>query len=63
MSDTKKPQKEPISFQSIDGKFVGMLPESVKGSKEIDFTPCGGQCVRRSPLWVESEHEASARRK
>ena len=47
MSDKKKPQAKPISFEHLGGKKVGH-PVPVKTVKEIDFSAIGGRCIRKA---------------
>ena len=52
MSDKRKPQAEPMSFEHLGGKKVGH-PVPVQTEKEISFEHLGGRCVRKA-----SEHPA-----
>ena len=47
MSDKKKPQAEPISFEHIGGRKVGH-PVPVKTERAIDFSAIDGKVVRRA---------------
>lgn len=44
MSDTKKRQKEPISFESVGGTKAGQIVP-VKNEKELSFEQIGGTLV------------------
>ena len=55
MSDKKKLQVEPISFDHLGGRKIGH-PVPEKTEKEIDFTAIGGKVVRRA-----SDHHTASR--
>jgi hypothetical protein len=55
VAESSETPAKPIDFSHIGGKRVGHhVP--VKGAKEISFEHLGGRCIRRSLLWMDSDH-------